>query len=93
MTAVLELAGVERFFAATTKQDHGFGWSRSKWEALLRAGDWWVDGLGKDGAANRPDAGVPRQERAQTTEVRRRRTVLRAGIVGRFLLSQTVRNI
>ncbi len=49
-TPVLEVAGVERFFAATTEQDHVFAWSRSKREALLGADDGCVDGLGKDGS-------------------------------------------
>jgi hypothetical protein len=47
---VLDVAGVDLFFAAAAKHNHGFGWPRSKPEAWLGADDWWVDGLGKDGA-------------------------------------------
>jgi hypothetical protein len=44
--------GVEQSFAVATEQDHASAWLRlgSKPEALLGADDWWVDGLGKDGA-------------------------------------------
>ena len=38
---------MERFFAAAVEQDHGFAWSPSKREALLSAGDWSVDEVGK----------------------------------------------
>jgi hypothetical protein len=47
---VSDAAGVDLFFATAAEHDYGFGWPRSKREALLVADDWWVDGLGKDGA-------------------------------------------
>jgi autotransporter-associated beta strand protein len=46
----LEVARLERFFAAATEQDHRFASPRSKPEALLAADDRWVDGFGKGGA-------------------------------------------
>jgi hypothetical protein len=50
VTPSLEVAGVERFFAAATEQNHGFGWPRSKREGLLSADDGWLDEVGKGSA-------------------------------------------
>jgi hypothetical protein len=47
---VLDVAGVDLFFAAAAEPDRAFGWPPSKREAWLGADEWWVDGPGKDGA-------------------------------------------
>jgi autotransporter-associated beta strand protein len=47
---VLDVAGVDLFFAAGAEPDDAFGWPRSKRDAWLGADDWWVTDLAKDGS-------------------------------------------
>jgi autotransporter-associated beta strand protein len=47
---VLDVAGVDLFYAAAAEDDYAFSRPRSRREAWLGADDWWVTDLGKDGA-------------------------------------------